>query len=193
MDEIRQSACSCNSIGSPSEWLNACSGLHRGARRHAVGENLRLFCYASAYRALILRFPARNHLGYLIYWRLMATGLGTSPPFSLPFLFLFLDLPIYLCPFPSFHVSVCPCKNFAAPTYFTLLRPVTTTLPTNRIANVIVRNCNPLMSRYYAFRVTMRCVATCVFHLYSHFRSVMFIFVFICRFAKDETIISSHI
>lgn len=123
----------------------------------------------------------------------MATGLGTSPPFSLPFLFLFLDLPIYLCPFPSFHVSVCPCKNFAAPTYFTLLRPVTTTLPTNRIANVIVRNCNPLMSRYYAFRVTVRCVATCVFHLYSHFRSVMFIFVFICRFAKDETIISSHI
>ena len=60
LDGIRQSARSCNSIGSPSQWLNGRSGLCRGARSHAVGESPRFFRCTSAYRALILPIPCQR-------------------------------------------------------------------------------------------------------------------------------------
>lgn len=120
----------------------------------------------------------------------MATGLGTSPPFSsLPFLFLFLDSPIYPCPFPSFRrfpfvlAKISPL--LFSHSHFALLCPVfTTTLPTTNPNVVVVRNCNPLMSRCYAFDIASMSLPAC--SIYSSFvlASVMFTSCFYLSFRE---------
>lgn len=120
----------------------------------------------------------------------MATGLGTAHLSRFPFYFSFSIYPsIFVSPF--LRVSLCPCKNFAAPYPFH-----------SSLASYHDFTDQPYREQWYV-TVTHSCHDTTfdIDHAMCRYLRVPFIvifdrlhlFVFICRFAKRKTIISFHI